>query len=590
MPLRPTSLPCPSDLTSFGATKRLAALVDFMRVPSEGDSSIAVVPVSLTEPIEIACDVLVVGGGTGGVAAAWATARAGFKTCLTEETDWIGGQLTAQGISALDEHEHIESFGGTRTYYDLRESIRALYRARSSTAKPLDLNPGKCWVSHLAFEPSVALAAIKGLLAPEINCGRLRVFLRSKAVAVHTDCTKVTTVLIQDLERGGTVRFQPQMVIDATELGDLLPLAGASYSIGAETRDQTGEPHAQPVEPKPRCVQSFTYPFVLERMPLPQSHIIPRPAKYEHYRDRQPYSLRIHTHGGEIYSEHGGWLNYRMLDQAPGTKGGVWSYRRLVAADHGFAGLSSDITLFNWPGNDYRDGSIIDRAAVDVAQALQDAKLVSLGFLHWIQTEAPDSERRGGFPELRLYPEILGSADGLAKHPYIRESRRIRALRTIVEQDVSVDFQRGQFAAPFPDSCGVGWYPIDIHQAGEGDMATSCRTRPFQIATGALIPVGITNLLAAAKNIGTTHITNGCYRLHPVEWNIGEAAGVLAAESLRNGFTPRLIWSDQSRLRAYQLRLLEEGVPLAWLLDVPPSHQSFVSKHLEAADTARGNP
>lgn len=121
-------------------------------------------------------------------------------------------------------------------------------------------------------------------------------------------------------------------------------------------------------------------------------------------------------------------------------------------------------------------------------------------------------------------------------------------------------------------------------------MATSCRTRPFQIATGALIPVGITNLLAAAKNIGTTHITNGCYRLHPVEWNIGEAAGVLAAESLRNGFTPRLIWSDQSRLRAYQLRLLEEGVPLAWLLDVPPSHQSFVSKHLEAADTARGNP
>lgn len=84
----------------------LSALVDVMRVPVDGDPSAAVVPVdNLADADVIACDVLVVGGGTGGVAAALAAARRGKRVHLIEETDWIGGQLTAQGISALDEHE-----------------------------------------------------------------------------------------------------------------------------------------------------------------------------------------------------------------------------------------------------------------------------------------------------------------------------------------------------------------------------------------------------------------------------------------------------------------------------------------------------
>ena len=190
--------------------------------------------------------------------------------------------------------------------------------------------------------------------------------------------------------------------------------------------------------------------------------------------------------------------------------------------------------MFNWPGNDYRESSIIDVPAAQVAAALQDAKRVSLGFLHWVQTEAPAAGRFGA-PELKLRPDIMDTPDGLAKFPYIREARRIKALRTVVEQDVSAAFQKGPRAAHFADSVGVGWYPIDIHRAGPEDVGMSCRTRPFQIPLGALIPVRIGNLLAAAKNIGTTHITNGCFRLHPVEWNIGEAAGALAAFCLDRG-------------------------------------------------------
>ena len=144
--------------------------------------------------------------------------------------------------------------------------------------------------------------------------------------------------------------------------------------------------------------------------------------------------------------------------------------------------------MFNWPGNDYRDHSILDVPATQAASALQDAKRVSLGFLHWLQTAAPAEGDRLGAPELRLRPDVMGTADGLSKHPYIRESRRIHALRTVVEQDVSAEQQHGVRAAPFPDSVGIGWYPIDIHRSGPEDVGVSTRTRPFQIPLGALDP------------------------------------------------------------------------------------------------------
>ena len=167
-----------------------------------------------------------------------------------------------------------------------------------------------------------------------------------------------------------------------------------------------------------------------------------------------------------------------------------------------------------------------------VAAALQDAKRVSLGFLHWLQTEAPAEADRLGRARAPAATRRDGHRGRPVEAPYIREARRIRALRTVVEQDVSAEFQPGPRAAHFPDSVGIGWYPIDIHRSGPEDVGVSTRTRPFQIPLGALIPTELANVAAASKNIGTTHITNGCYRLHPVEWNIGEAAGALADWSL----------------------------------------------------------
>ena len=152
-----------------------------------------------------------------------------------------------------------------------------------------------------------------------------------------------------------------------------------------------------------------------------------------------------------------------------------------------------------------------------------------------------------------------------------------------MEQDVSADYQKGARAARFEDSVGVGWYPIDIHNSGPDDVGVSCRTRPFQIPMGALIPVRVQNLLAGAKNLGTTHITNGCYRLHPVEWNIGEAAGALAAYALESGRDPAVIHADPGLRREFQRRLVAEGVPLAWFIDVGVDHPRFTTLQMAAA-------
>jgi hypothetical protein len=530
---------------------------------------------------DVSCDVLVAGGGAGGVAAALAAARAGRPVCVTEETDWVGGQLTAQGVSALDEHEHIERFGGTRSYYALREAIRAHYRALSPPLASMpELNPGRCWVTRLAFEPRVAVAVLERTL----GAGPARVFTRTKVVSAETAGDRVRAVLAVGLDDGRWRRFVPGMVVDATELGDLLPMAGVEHVVGAESRAETGERHAQPVQAKPHCVQSFTYTFVLERMASGHDHRVPRPARYEHYRDRQPYSLRIHVHGGEIYGEETGWLEYQVFERAPGTKGGLWTYRRLIdrALFPGGAGFAGDLSMINWPGNDYRDGSLLDGSPLDRARALQEAKQVSLGFLYWLQTEAPRPAMSPGFPELRPRPEVLDTADALGKFPYIRESRRLRARRTVVEADVSVEDQPGARARAFDDAVGIGWYPIDIHNSGADDVGVSCRTRPFQIPLGALVPRRVRNLLAGAKNLGTTHITNGCYRLHPVEWNTGEAAGALAAFALEVGRDPADIHGDPLLLREFQRRLVAQGIPLCWFIDVGLDDPAFGALQLAA--------
>jgi hypothetical protein len=233
---------------------------------------------------------------------------------------------------------------------------------------------------------------------------------------------------------------------------------------------------------------------------------------------------------------------------------------------------SSGTTLVNWPQNDYWLGPMVGTqvSAADAQRHITRAKQLSLALLYWLQTECPRPDGKIGWKGLRLRPDLVGTDDGLAKAPYVRESRRIQAEFTVLEQHVGTEARRQLAksqevqAEPFADSVGVGSYRIDLHPSTGGNNYIDISSLPFQIPLGALIPRRVENLLPACKNLGTTHITNGCYRLHPVEWAIGEAAGALAAYCLELKESPRAVRNSSKRLSAFQTRLVAQGVEIAW--------------------------
>ena len=228
--------------------------------------------------------------------------------------------------------------------------------------------------------------------------------------------------------------------------------------------------------------------------------------------------------------------------------------------------------MVNWPQNDYLEGNILELPAEQREANLDAARQLSLSLFYWLQTEAPRPDGGQGWPGLRLRPELVDTPDGLAKSPYIRESRRIVAEFTVLEQHVGQEARAAATQQPpdqvtaerFEDSVGVGSYRIDLHPSTGGDNYIDIASLPFQIPLGALLPRRMRNLIAGCKNIGTTHITNGCYRLHPVEWNIGEAAGLLAVFCVLGKTEPREVRNSKRRLSELQKFLQQQGVQIAW--------------------------
>lgn len=527
---------------------------------------------------QVQTQVLIVGGGLGGVAAALAAARHGLEVVLTEEFEWLGGQLTSQGVPP-DEHAWIEDFGCTATYRALRDGIRYYYRRAyplTDEARALkDLNPGAGWVSRVCAEPRVGLAVIEEMLAPHRSSGRLTVLQPYVPVAAQMDGDVVASVTLQHAETDERVSVSADYVIDATETGELLPLTGTEYRIGFESRAETGEPSA-PEEAQPENIQAISVCFAFDH--VDGDHTIERPEQYDHWSTVAPDFW-----GGNLVS----WtaphprtleITHRHFEPNPGDDalavdadqsrnpgdGNLWTFRRILAKDLFEDGTyASDICLANWPSIDYFEAPVVDVDPETQRRRLADAKELSRSMMYWMQTEAPRPDGGKGWPGLRLRGDVMGTDDGFAMAPYHRESRRILALETIREQDVTT--QEGRDGArTYEDSVGVGMYRIDLHPSTGGDNYIDVPAEPFEIPLGALIPRRTRNLLAGAKNIGTTHITNGCYRLHPVEWNVGEAAGVLAALAIRKDVAPSDIHADRALVTELQQQLEADGVELHW--------------------------
>ncbi len=417
------------------------------------------------------CDILIVGGGTGGFAAALQACEMASdygikKIIMTEETTWLGGQYTSQGVTASDDNSMVEqgryTVGASKSFFRFHEEIRDIYRAIAlETAKAAKRNggpgtkaydkevewingtefsPGNAWGSRMSFLPKDGVTAIDNMLKPYIGSGLLDIRYQTVPVAVHKDGTTVTGAGFKSLESSETYDISAKITIDATELGDLFPLAGIDYSIGIEASADTKEPSLfnedgspRYLEPMTDCQQSFTYTFAVEWGKEGEDNRLPwnqRPASYEENRHRftmvdnnrwflmqrwNDYAQSV------VFAENRKNDENKPLPWIPP----FWTYRRMLDArildpeqssghskrfvigkwidvsdPNRYPGYSApnwqhsppavgDVIEVNWISNDYNAKPIIDVPDSERETALQEAKELSLGFLFWLWYEAP---------------------------------------------------------------------------------------------------------------------------------------------------------------------------------------------------------
>jgi hypothetical protein len=537
---------------------------------------------------ELDCEVLVVGGGLGAVAAAHEAASSGRHTCLVAPDGWLGGQLTSQGTPP---DEYFYTF--SKTYAAVRDGIRDHYLSNypigsSALGNDAELgspvfDPGDCWVSALCHEPKVALQVIDDLLAPLEANGTLQVLRHMTPAGVLRAGTTVTGVGFLSTNGTPPLVVTAPVTIDATELGDVLPLAGAGYRVGAESKAETGEPDA-PAVAAPDCVQPVTVPFALERRPEGENHRIPQPPHYD----------------ASLYGLWGQWDGHFFTPLTGGWPVSFWEYRRILAADNFVSGVPNDIAIINWGaspggdpgGNDFDracgpDGcNLIDQPADAKERILQRAREHALGFVYFMQTDVPRDDGSGfGYPNLKLRADVFDTADGLAPEPYVREARRLRGVTLVREQDARARAGGPRAETAYGDTVGIARYAFDLHGCSGGPVYEI--TRPYgnaQIPLGALIPEQLDGLLAGAKNIGVTKIANGAYRLHPSEWNIGQAAGAAAALAIGEGVEVRQIRNDPGLMRKLQYHLVSQrGGPIYWWDDVPRDSNAWIAAQMMGA-------
>ena len=414
------------------------------------------------------------------------------------------------------------------------------------------------------------------MLAPYLSNGKLTLLTEYKIKSANVVGDSVKHLEVTNLKADNSIILSAPYFVDATECGDLLPLTGTEYITGVESRAETKELHAaQRAETKNH--QAFTLCFAMDYQSR-VNNVIDKPKEYDFWENYIPDITP--TWSGRLldltYSQPS-TLQPKELGFHPegintGSTLNLWNYRKIINKNNFVKGTyNGDITIVNWPQNDYLLGNLVDVSDKEFKRNIESAKQLNLSLLYWLQTSVPRLDGKQGWPGLRLRGDIMGTEDGMAKYPYIRESRRIKAEFTVLEEHVGAENRKlvvgekeGQKAADFFDSVGIGYYHIDFHPSTGGNNYIDFPSLPFQIPLGSLLPQRMNNLLPANKNIGTTHITNGCYRLHPVEWSIGEAVGMLIAFSLKKKTLPRAIRENKNLLIDFQKEIENQGLETKW--------------------------
>ena len=575
----------------------------------------------LPDPDEVwECQVVVVGGSLGGVAAASHAMQSGAQTCLIEVAPWLGGQMTSQGVAALDESllmRQRQNF--SLTWEQLRQKLEDQtatlpeWSPGGSERRVADIN--QCWVGTLCFPPTAGVSAVEALLqeavqaSPGSRWGSEIAFKGASFDATGQVITAIHAVrrmpkdphyvpigrlsaeLAEWYSWSETETFersplrlqapagQEMIVIDATDTGELVGWAQIPYRLGSESVATTGEPNGAEFD-NPDCTQAFTYPFAI--------------ALHDDSGDSLAALSRLET----AYALHEHLAGF-SLEGFPMFGGkSVFHYRRLVSHTrnnpyYGYPALG-DITLINWnPGNDWNwmnpplvmSAETIERSGQrqnwlgGLSQsALQFAEDHALMFGRWLLETQSTPET----PLTYLYggDSPMGTLSGLSMVPYFREGRRILGRSAYGQTKFQIrenDLRRG-----FPEqrefkasAVGITHYAVDIHGCRyrnwlpSGDAvsapAQEPKVRPLHIPLESLIPRGVDNLLMGGKAIAATHIANAVTRIHYSEWQIGAAAGATAGWL---AMEPEVATAEEiltrGKIETLQAHLVHQGLRLEW--------------------------
>ena len=459
--------------------------------------------------------VLVIGGTTGGISAGIQSARLGVPTIIVEETPWLGGMLTAAGVSATDGNHLLHS----GIWNEFRGKLRSYYGGEAALATG--------WVSNTQFEPHVADSIFKAMARAE---KQLSVIYGYHLTKILKKGNKVTGAVFENGQKE-RLTVNAKVVVDATDLGDGLAMAGAAYDLGMEARSATGEECAP--QQANRIIQDLTWAAILKDFGTGTDKTIQKPADYN----------------PELY--RGSCL--KTVDQKEIDCDKMLNYGRLPNKKY----------MINWPkhGNDI----YLNVVEMDWAQRneeLKKAKERTLGFVYYIQTEL-------GYKNLGLADDEFPTEDKLAFVPYHREGRRLRGITRMTINDAL--FRDGDHVL-YRTGISVGDYPVDHHHDcnPEAPVIDFPPVPSFNIPLGTLIPETIDGLIVADKAISVSNIINGASRLQPCVLLTGQAAGALAALTVKNNQEVR-----QIGIRQLQQTLLNAGAYLMPLVDVRPTDTDF---------------
>ncbi|MFZ1124125.1 MAG: FAD-dependent oxidoreductase [Candidatus Baltobacteraceae bacterium] len=433
-------------------------------------------------------DVLVVGGGNAGCAAALAAARGGARTLLVERYGFLGGTATAAMV------------GPWMTFHAGRERIvggiaqEIVERLVARGASPGHIPDSSDYVATITpFDPE----AHKALLFEMMRESRVELLLHAYFLeALRDDRGAVRGASFATV--GGLRAYEAAVTIDAT--AD----AYVAASAGVELRQGDGAGRVQPA----------SLMFRLSHVDLAATA-----AYVREHADQMRTSLPPGERSAGALSAVAGL--YELWQRAR-ERGEVDVPRELVSFFISPYPDEVSVNMTRVVGIDPLDPDDLTRAEIEGRR--QAMELVA-----FFRRDVP------GFANARLA--------ATATQIGIRESRRIIGAYTLTRDDVLG-------ARAFDDAVARSAYPIDIHNPS-GSGTTTHRLpegASYEIPYRCLVPESVEGLLVAGRCISTTHEALASTRLTPTVMTLGQAAGTAAALAARRGIAPRAV--DPRELRA----------------------------------------